>query len=210
MGASCDLRGVARYRQAPNGLDSTNVAHSADHASHPCRMSARPLSNGSVHGGLRSGRRQSAAAGAHPGRAPRAIHRPVPHPRWPAATTSHGHPSADAVAGATATARARNRAAQGSAAAAARRHRPSARPSQDWSPASSRSATEPQPARAGRSEARQPPVERRTASAGLSAEPPAPPAAQTRLKISEPLVPPKPKLFLAATSILISRAVLAQ
>ena len=33
---------------------------------------------------------------------------------------------------------------------------------------------------------------------------------QTRLKTSVPLVPPKPKLFLTATSIFISRAVLAQ
>ena len=33
---------------------------------------------------------------------------------------------------------------------------------------------------------------------------------QTRLKISVPLVPPKPKLFLAAYSIFMSRAVLAQ
>lgn len=33
---------------------------------------------------------------------------------------------------------------------------------------------------------------------------------QTRLKTSEPLVPPKPKLFFTATSIFISRAVLAQ
>ena len=33
---------------------------------------------------------------------------------------------------------------------------------------------------------------------------------QTRLKISVPLVPPKPKLFFAATSIFIGRASLAQ
>lgn len=33
---------------------------------------------------------------------------------------------------------------------------------------------------------------------------------QTRLKTSEPLVPPNPKLFLRAKSIFMSRAVLAQ
>jgi len=35
-------------------------------------------------------------------------------------------------------------------------------------------------------------------------------ARQTRRKTSVPLVPPKPKLFFTATSIFISRAVLAQ
>ena len=34
--------------------------------------------------------------------------------------------------------------------------------------------------------------------------------AHTRLRTSVPLVPPKPKLFLTATSIFMSRAVLAQ
>ena len=33
---------------------------------------------------------------------------------------------------------------------------------------------------------------------------------QTRLKTSEPFVPPKPKLFFSATSIFIGRALFAQ
>ena len=47
-----------------------------------------------------------------------------------------------------------------------------------------------------------------TPTAGACFTPAAP--GQARLKTSVPLVPPKPKLFFTATSIFISRAVLAQ